>query len=76
MQANTLVQDLLTENRYWTFWSCDWKIRVNVFWAGKTKWADVKKAVGKKYFNLGKRNEIEHGCERQVSLQKPDISFK
>lgn len=73
MPTKTLLQSLLTEDRYWTFWSSDWRIRVNVFWGGKTKWAQVKKAVSDKYFAKGK---IEHGYERQIQIREPNISFK
>lgn len=68
----TLINDLLTENRYWTFWSSDWTIRVNVFWEGKTRWKDVVAAVRVK-MNKVKGEEI--GYERQVQLRNPDLSF-
>lgn len=68
----TLINDLLTENRYWTFWSSDWTVRVNVFWEGKTKWKDVVSAVRVK-MNKVKGEEV--GYERQVQLRNPDLSF-
>lgn len=39
----TLIEDLLTENRYWTFWSSDWSKKVRIVWGGKTKWKDICK---------------------------------
>lgn len=63
-----LVHDLLTENRYWTFWSSDWTKRINVFWEGKTKWktieAEIRKTLGEGF-----------GYERQVQLRNPDLKF-
>lgn len=64
-----LIQDLLTENRYWTFWSADWSKRMNVFWEGKTKFDTIKMEMTKKLGN-------GFGYERQVQLQKPDIKYK
>lgn len=68
IQNNTLINDLLSENRYWTFWSSDWSQRVNIFWGGKTKFSTITKQMIKQ---LGK------GCgyERQVQLKEPDLSF-
>lgn len=66
-----LIQDLLTENKYWTFWSDSWTIKVNVLWNGKTKWSAVKKAISDQYFPHG----MGFGYERQVELKEPDITF-
>jgi hypothetical protein len=65
---NTLTQDLLLENRYWTFWSSDWTKRINVFWLGKTKWNDI---IEEMCSHLG--NDLIY--ERQVQLQEPDCLY-
>lgn len=78
LEQLSIMQDLLTENRYWTFWSGDFSIRVNVFWEGKTKWSEVVKAVKNKMLNdfPGKLRTIhEMKYERQGELKKPDITF-
>ena len=66
---NTLINDLLTENRYWTFWSKDWSKRINIFWGGKTKFKTITNKMIK---------ELGEGCgyERQLQLRKPDVTFK
>lgn len=66
----TLLQDLLTENRYWTFSSLDWNKRVNVWWNGSISFADVKETIKLKYFP----NE-DFYYERQIELKEPDIKF-
>jgi hypothetical protein len=66
-----LVNDLLTENRYWTFWSENWQTRVNVLWNGQTPWEIVKNEMKIKYFR-----QVNFGYERQVQLKNPDITFK
>lgn len=68
MKNVTLIQNLLTENRYWTFWSADWSKRINIFWGGKTKFTSIKKKMIK---------QLGEGCgyERQVQLREPDITF-
>ena len=65
----TLIQDLLTEDRYWTFWTSDWSKRINILWGGKTKFEDVKKTMMEK---LG----ADCIYERQVELREPEISFE
>lgn len=77
--TKTLIQDLLTENRYWTFWSADWSTRINVYWEGKTKWSQVVSEVKK--IMLSKHNghlQDVHsmGYERQVQLREPDVTFE
>lgn len=76
-----LIEDLLNENRYWTFNASNWeefssngiKQRYNIFWGGKTKWNKVIAEVRKK---MGKVHGEEIYYERQVVLKKPDISFE
>lgn len=65
----TLIKDLLTENKYWTFSSSDWTTRINVYWKGKTKWKDVEKEMVR---------ILGNGCvhERQVQLKDPDMTFE
>jgi hypothetical protein len=65
----TLIEDLLTENRYWTFWKSDWSQHIYVFWGGKTNWKEVEKQMVQK---LGKGLKFE----RQVELKEPQIVFK
>lgn len=77
--SSNLVEDLLAENRYWTFWSSDWTLKVDIFWEGKTKWRDVVNAVKERMFKMNKNKLIEiHNLsyERQVILCNPDMSFK
>lgn len=71
-KEKTLIEDLLTENRFWTFSSTDWKQRVNIVWGGKTNWEDVVWEVRKKILKT-KGEEIYF--ERQVELTKPDLTF-
>lgn len=66
----TLIEDLLTENRFWTFWKADWTRKVYVQWNGKTKFSQVIKAAEKKL----KTKDI--GWERQVEIKKPQLIFK
>lgn len=68
----TLIKDLLTENKFWTFWSSDWSQKVNILWSGKTKWKDVIAEVRKK-MNKTKGEIINY--ERQVQLVHPDLIF-
>lgn len=65
---NSITKDLLTENRYWTFWSSDWSKRINVYWEGKTKFSNICNALKIK---LGK----DLTYERSVEIQEPDIQF-
>lgn len=74
----TLIKDLLTENRFWTFWSGDWSIRINVYWQGQTKWSEVIQAVKNKMLkDYPNKLQTIHdmGFERQVQLREPDIKF-
>lgn len=71
----TLIEDLLTENRFWTFWSEDWNTRVNVQWNGKTKFKDVVKAVEKSTQFKTSASPMA-GYERQVDIKTPDIIFE
>jgi hypothetical protein len=75
----TLVQGLLIENRYWTFWSGDWKYRINIYWGGETKWKDVVRQVKQQMaaiagVSLHALHEMVY--EREVQLREPDMSFK
>lgn len=76
----TFIQDLLTENRYWTFWSGDWSIRITVYWGGKTKWSEVVKGVKLRMLNdypEKVRTIHDMGRERQVQPSaKPDLFFE
>ena len=69
----TLIQDLLTENRYWTFWTSDWSKKVNVLWGGKTPFKNVITGARRA---LKKTRGQEILYERQVQLKQPDISFE
>lgn len=53
-KQKTLIEDLLTENRFWTFWTLDWKNKVDIFWGGKTEWKKVCIAV-KKHMKIIKK---------------------
>lgn len=67
--AMTLIEDLLTENRYWTFWKPDWSEKVHIFWDGKTPF---KKVIQTCQEYLGAKKLL---YERQVSLKEPQIIF-
>lgn len=64
----TLIKDLLTENRFWTFWKSDYSERINVQWNGKTKFPDIIKEVEKKF---GKKFMYE----RNIAPEKIDLTF-
>lgn len=68
MESN-LIKDLLTENRYWTFWKSDWSECIYVFWGGKTKWKQIEEIVSKR---LG----ADFIYERQVELKTPELTFE
>jgi hypothetical protein len=65
----TMKTDLLTENRYWTFWSSDWSKRINIKCNGETPFKKIVSEIKKKE---GMKN---CGYERQVELRTPDITF-
>jgi hypothetical protein len=65
----TLIEDLLTENRYWTFWTPDWSKKVCIFWNGEIPFKNVIEVCKK---HLGTK---EVGYERQVELKEPEIIF-
>lgn len=66
---NSLVEDLLTENRFWTFWSSDWSKKVYVYWGGKTSFKKIIEQISK----LDGMDDFVY--ERQVSLKSPDLKF-
>jgi hypothetical protein len=72
-KEGTLIYDLLTENRFWTFWMPDWSEKVYVQWGGKTKFSVVKNAA-RKYLGI-KRNGLI-GYERQTEIKNPKLIFK
>lgn len=67
-QTSNLVKDLLTENRFWTFWSSDWSKKLNVRWEGSIKFSDVLQTMKMK---LGEGIMYE----RSIEIQTPDIKF-
>lgn len=69
--AMTITQDLLTESRFWSFWSKDWNKRISVRWDGTTPFRKVVKSVTDQFF---KDTELA-GWERQVTIKTPDIVF-
>lgn len=74
----SLVKDLLTENRYWAFWSGDWTVCIYIYWTGQTKWSEVVQAVKNEMITRNVRLQAVHeiGYERQVQLREPDMSFE
>lgn len=68
-QPKTLVEDLLTENRFWTFWSLDWTKKVYVRWNGQTKFSKI-------IYDMKKRMKVkELGYERQVQIKTPEVTY-
>ncbi len=66
--SSQFIEELLTENRFWTFWSADMEKCIHVFWKQKTKFAFILDAMKEK---LGEG----FGYERSVSCDKIDIEF-
>jgi hypothetical protein len=68
-RTSDLVNELLNENRYWTFWKADWSDKRYVYWGGVTKFEEIKDAM---------KLLLGEDCmyERQVQLKDPDYSFK
>lgn len=69
IKNGSVIHDLLTENRLWTFWNSEWSEHIYIQWNGKTKFKTIinkmKKKLGDDIF-----------FERQVSIENPNLIFK
>jgi hypothetical protein len=69
-----IINDLLTENRFWTFWSTDWSVKVYVQWNQKTKFKDIISNI-KSCHEFKNSNATLGGYERQLEIKKPHYIF-